>query len=175
MEPINNNNGNNTAGSHNTDSSNHDGNNGSGHNANPGHNNRMYRDHDEAIIAGVCSGIAAYYKTDVLLVRIAFIILTLFGGLGIILYIVGIAIIPPVQKTSGNTSHHLYSLAEDINRHMAQNHNSSHAILGLLIIVVGILFLIDNYFPGFGFNRLWPIILILFGLLVAFRSHPNKS
>jgi phage shock protein C len=164
MEPINNNTSGNTGGDHNADASN------SG-----GHHNRMHRDHNEAIIAGVCAGIAAYYKTDVLLVRIAFIILTLFGGLGIILYIVGIAIIPPVQNGNGNTGHHHYSLAEDINKHMAQNHNSSHAILGLFIIIVGILFLIDNYFPGFGFDRLWPVILILVGLLVAFRSHPNKS
>jgi phage shock protein C len=170
MEPINNNNtASNTAGNHSSGSESHNPNNSGGHHS------KMYRDHNEAIIAGVCSGIAAYYKTDVLLVRIAFIIFTLFGGLGIILYIVGIAVIPPVQNNPGSTGHHHYSLAEDINKHMAQNHNSSHAILGLFIIIVGILFLIDNYFPGFGFDRLWPIILILVGLLVAFRSHPNKS
>ena len=142
-------------------------------------NDQIYRNHSDKIIAGVCVGIAEYYRTDVLLVRIAFTIMAFFGGAGIILYILCVFLIPAIPGSANgsvaNSSHRRYSLAEDINQHMARNHNGSHAILGLFIIIVGALFLIDNFFPGFGFYRLWPIILILVGLIIAFRNHPNKS
>ena len=43
---------------------------------------RMYRDPDNRIIAGVCSGVAAYWRIDPWLVRVIFIILALPGGIG---------------------------------------------------------------------------------------------
>ena len=39
-------------------------------------------------VAGVCSGIGARYRIDPTLVRVAFIVATLFGGSGILLYVV---------------------------------------------------------------------------------------
>lgn len=35
----------------------------------------------------------------------------------------------------------------------------------LILIVLGVLFLLNNLYPGmFGFRRLWPVILIVIGL-----------
>jgi phage shock protein PspC (stress-responsive transcriptional regulator) len=39
-------------------------------------------------LAGVCGGIAAYMNLDATLVRAAFILLTLFSGIGLIAYLV---------------------------------------------------------------------------------------
>lgn len=39
-------------------------------------------------LAGVCGGIAAYMNIDATLVRAAFILLTLFTGIGLIAYLV---------------------------------------------------------------------------------------
>lgn len=39
-------------------------------------------------LAGVCGGIAAYMNIDATLVRAAFILLTLFTGVGLIAYLV---------------------------------------------------------------------------------------
>ncbi|MFA5155322.1 MAG: DUF2807 domain-containing protein [Patescibacteria group bacterium] len=49
---------------------------------------RLYRDTDDVIIAGVASGIAAYFGIDPVFVRLVFVILTLANGLGILAYIV---------------------------------------------------------------------------------------
>jgi phage shock protein PspC (stress-responsive transcriptional regulator) len=46
------------------------------------------------MLAGVASGIAAYTGIDVLLVRIAFAVLTFVGGAGIPLYLAGWLLIP---------------------------------------------------------------------------------
>lgn len=39
-------------------------------------------------LAGVCGGVAAYMNLDATLVRAAFILLTLFTGIGLIAYLV---------------------------------------------------------------------------------------
>ncbi|MEA1878579.1 MAG: PspC domain-containing protein [Bacteroidota bacterium] len=48
---------------------------------------RMYRDSGDKPIGGVCSGLAFYFNTDPLLIRILFII-ALFLGFGFLVYIV---------------------------------------------------------------------------------------
>ena len=50
---------------------------------------RLYRNSDDAVIAGVCSGLAAYFGVDPVIMRIIFVLATIFmAGLGIIVYIV---------------------------------------------------------------------------------------
>lgn len=49
---------------------------------------RLYRDPDDVVIAGVASGIAAYFNIDPLLIRILFIALAFANGLGVLLYLV---------------------------------------------------------------------------------------
>jgi phage shock protein C len=46
------------------------------------------------MLAGVASGIAGYFGIDALLVRIAFAVLTIVGGVGIPLYIACWLLIP---------------------------------------------------------------------------------
>ncbi len=49
---------------------------------------RLYRDGDNAIIAGVCSGLGAYFKIDPLVLRILIFALIFANGLGLIIYLV---------------------------------------------------------------------------------------
>lgn len=60
---------------------------------------RLYLVKEGALIMGVCTGIAAYFGIDVVLIRLAFIILTfLTGGMAIVAYII-LALILPRAKT----------------------------------------------------------------------------
>lgn len=45
-------------------------------------------------IAGVCGGVAKYFGLDPTLVRLAYAVLVIFGGTGILLYIICALIIP---------------------------------------------------------------------------------
>lgn len=65
---------------------------------------RLYRDEENGMIAGVCSGLAAYFNVDTIIVRLTFIVLTLIWGWGILLYII-LWIITPVAKTSSERLH----------------------------------------------------------------------
>jgi phage shock protein C len=55
---------------------------------------RLLRIRQGRVVAGVCTGFAAYFGVDVNLVRLAFGVLTVFYGLGILLYLIAWAIIP---------------------------------------------------------------------------------
>jgi phage shock protein PspC (stress-responsive transcriptional regulator) len=58
---------------------------------------RLYRLRNDRWVAGVASGLGAYLEVDANLVRLAFFILGLFGGLGVILYIVGWLLMPAID------------------------------------------------------------------------------
>ncbi|MBN1952911.1 MAG: PspC domain-containing protein [Bacteroidales bacterium] len=55
---------------------------------------RMYRDPDSRVIGGVCSGLAAYWSTDVSIIRIIFILLAIFGMFGVFIYLVLWIVLP---------------------------------------------------------------------------------
>ena len=55
---------------------------------------KLFRDKDDAIFGGVCSGIGAYYGLDAIAVRIMFILLVMLAGAPIVAYIILWAIIP---------------------------------------------------------------------------------
>ena len=62
---------------------------------------RLYRDKDDKIIGGVCSGLAAYFGIqDAIWVRIVFLILALVFGSSVIIYLVMWAIIPAAKTVS---------------------------------------------------------------------------
>ena len=61
---------------------------------NSGTTRRLFRDPDDHLIAGVCSGIANYFDMDVVWIRLAFALIVLAGGTGVILYIILWIVIP---------------------------------------------------------------------------------
>ena len=70
---------------------------------------RLERLRDERAIAGVAAGVARYLDIDVAWIRLAFVVAALFGGSGVLLYIIGWLAIPEegerdsiaVEKTGG--------------------------------------------------------------------------
>ena len=49
---------------------------------------KMYRDPDKKVVGGVAAGVAAFFGADLTLIRALFIVTAIFGGLGVILYII---------------------------------------------------------------------------------------
>jgi phage shock protein PspC (stress-responsive transcriptional regulator) len=61
---------------------------------------RLVRRTDNKLIAGVASGIADALGIEPVLVRIAFVVLTAFGGMGAWLYVLGWLVLPPHRPHS---------------------------------------------------------------------------
>ena len=55
---------------------------------------RLYKDHRDKKICGVCSGIAKYFDIDPTIVRLALVLFCLLGGSGILAYIICAIVMP---------------------------------------------------------------------------------
>ncbi|MBS1526942.1 MAG: PspC domain-containing protein [Bacteroidetes bacterium] len=61
---------------------------------NTGATRRLFRDPDDRLVAGVCAGIANYFDINPAWIRLAFTLIVLAGGAGLILYIILWAVVP---------------------------------------------------------------------------------
>ena len=55
---------------------------------------KLYRSTKDKKLAGVCGGIAEYFETVATIIRLAVVLLTLFAGMSIWLYIIAALIMP---------------------------------------------------------------------------------
>lgn len=60
---------------------------------------KFYRDPDDRIFGGVCSGMALYFGLDTLLIRVLMVILLIFGGSGFWLYLI-FWFVAPMARTA---------------------------------------------------------------------------
>lgn len=49
---------------------------------------KLTRSRTARVIAGVCGGLGEYFNIDPVIFRIAFVVLTLGGGFGVVLYLI---------------------------------------------------------------------------------------
>lgn len=127
---------------------------------------KLYRSQSDRIIGGVCGGIAEYLELDPTVVRVLWILLTLLGGSGIILYLISLFIIPnnpnqtPVPRSSGKAI----------------------TFIGGFLIILGALLFMENM-DLFDFHDLWrgirdfllPGLLILLGAYLLLRARKGES
>lgn len=66
-------------------------------------NKRLYRDASDKMVGGVCSGLANFFGMDPTVVRLAFVLLTLLGGHGVLIYLVLWLIVPLAPQAAAET------------------------------------------------------------------------
>jgi phage shock protein C len=64
------------------------------------HGKQLVRSREGRIVAGVCAGLAVYFGLDANIVRLIFAGLTVFGGVGVLLYVVAWLIVPEEGEPS---------------------------------------------------------------------------
>jgi phage shock protein C len=57
---------------------------------------KLVRSQKDRMIAGVCGGLADHFQVDPVLVRLAFVLLTIYGGAGPLVYLL-LAILMPLE------------------------------------------------------------------------------
>ncbi len=61
---------------------------------------RLYRSRENAVIGGVCGGIAEYLDVDPTIVRLIWAFSAFYGGIGILAYLVCLIVIPENRSTA---------------------------------------------------------------------------
>jgi phage shock protein C len=59
---------------------------------------KLYRSQTQRMLAGVCGGLAEYFNIDATVMRVLFLILAVFGGSGLVLYLVMWIVVPDASK-----------------------------------------------------------------------------
>jgi phage shock protein C len=65
---------------------------------------RLYRSQTDKIVGGVCAGLGKYFGIDPTIVRLIFVILTLLGASGVLIYLVLWVVVPPEPIMPGPSS-----------------------------------------------------------------------
>jgi phage shock protein C len=61
---------------------------------------KLYRSRKDRWLAGICGGIAHYFELDPTIIRVLFVLLSVFAGGGILAYIILWLIIPEEPEAS---------------------------------------------------------------------------
>lgn len=161
--------------------------------------NRLFRSSREKMIGGVCGGLAEYFEVDVTLVRLIAIITLFMGGAGIILYIAALLIIPSDQQdrpiSYGGQGDHVQDVVNEVVQNVKdtardfgadsytsssysstsystdKRHSQRGRTAGLILIVLGALFLLNQWFPvWFTLSKMWPLVLIILGAALIWKK-----
>lgn len=157
---------------------------------------QLYRSKTDRYIAGVCGGLSQYLNTDVVIIRLLFFVALILGGGGLLAYIVLWIVIPEEslnqykmesnqytvdpdgdqnQSTGFSQSEKNSTKEKDVNhsdqenKHMRKRQRDN-LTGGIILISIGVLFLIDNLVPGINFGDLWPIFLIIAGVIILVNN-----
>jgi phage shock protein PspC (stress-responsive transcriptional regulator) len=119
---------------------------------------RLERSRSDRKIAGVAGGLAQYFDLDPIIFRIGFIILTVLGGSGLLVYVAGWLILPEERKDE--------SIAAEVLRNRREK---PWALIGLgLLALAGLILLGSNDFWPSG-DGVW-IVLAVVGAIILWRQ-----
>lgn len=140
----------------------------------------LYRSETNKVIAGVAGGLGEYFDIEPTIIRILFVLMAVFGGSGLIIYLALWLIIP---SKSGNPKDSKEAIRSNIDDMKSTTESIAHNLTNpgkensrfwwaMIIIVLGFFFLMNNYglLDSFELDKLWPLILIIFGLAIILRK-----
>jgi phage shock protein C len=139
----------------------------------------LSRSRTNRIIFGVCGGLGEYFGIDPLIFRIIFLALTFGAGSGILVYLI-MALLVPIEPLAHHAieppvidrnefKRRIHELAEEFrNQH---NFHSGRNVVGVVIVVLGVLLLLSNFFPisWYSWRLFWPLVLVVLGIAVLTR------
>ena len=113
---------------------------------------RLYRRRDSRLVAGVAAGLSDHLGIDLLLLRIAFVISIVLGGLGVLIYAAFWVVVPEsdddtVRSSRSETRAQLVAFA---------------ALAAAMLLVAQLL--------GFGASLMWPAAAVATGAAILWRQ-----
>lgn len=155
---------------------------------------QLYRNSKNGIICGVCQGIGEYFEIDPTLVRVFWVLVTIFSGVfpGIVFYFILCLIVPEKKIEETKTEDQEKENTEQKKENsccsefeQSENQDSCkkdccansffsskpYFVFGLILIFFGLIFLLKNFsLVWFDFSEFWPLILILIGCIFLYKN-----
>lgn len=157
---------------------------------------RLYRSRTDSMIGGVCGGLAPYFDVDPVIVRIAFVVIAMIEGVGVVAYVIMWLVVPlepaegaeapaaaseeTVKTGAKEMAHKAKQVGEGIGQAAGRvaeragtEPDRSALVGGIVLVAIGLFFLARNLgVPVFTWMRphlIWPAILIVLGIVLLLR------
>lgn len=115
------------------------------------------------MISGVCGGLGHYLGVDPTIIRIFFVFLAFYHTLGVWVYLVMALVLPAAPA----------GYEENVEYTEVVDSSQTTKVIGGGLIMIGFLALISaldlRYLSWMRFSNLWPLTLILFGVVLLVR------
>ncbi|HEV3401008.1 MAG TPA: PspC domain-containing protein [Acidimicrobiales bacterium] len=119
---------------------------------------RLTRSSDDKVLSGLCGGLGRHFGVDPVVFRIAFVVISLAGGTGVLLYLVGWALVPS-DRTGA-------SAIEGTGR------GRTEQVLAAVLAGVGIVVLLEEVFDGRIGGVTFGMVLFALGLYLLWNRRP---
>ncbi|MFM9028549.1 MAG: PspC domain-containing protein, partial [Bacteroidota bacterium] len=136
---------------------------------------KMFRDPDDKVLGGVCSGLGAYFSIDTVWIRLAFAILFFGFGTGFMLYLILWLVIPKARTASdklrmkgepinvANIEKNIREEMEDLEKRTRKGGRTFGPFLSRLLEGVGEI--LKNILKAF--VKLFAFIFVFFGIIMS--------
>lgn len=151
---------------------------------------RLVRTSKNKMLGGVAAGLGNYFDLDPNIIRFLFIILTVFGGSGVLMYLLLWLLLPSdtsdtaggrdtMRENIGQMKATVQGFAEDIKKEVApektaeqEGKGKSQGYLGMVLVALGIGFLLINLglLDMYVVRRFWPVLLVFLGVSLLSRN-----
>jgi phage shock protein C len=140
---------------------------------------RLYRSVKDSKIGGVCGGLAEYLNTDPTLVRVLFVLFTIFHGAGLIAYIILWIAMPKRPLEAVTETKPEPSAAIPSGPVPAPPAYRSDLYIGLALIAVGAILVLWHLYWWLNFGYIIAAIFVIIGIVMIFcfgnRRCGNKN
>lgn len=137
---------------------------------------KLFRSRQSVVIAGVASGLADYLDVDPTLVRLLWVFTGLLAPeIGVILYLIAWVLVPQEPAIPD------YIETEQVDGAWRSQESPEEGpdterqkTFGIILVVIGLVFLARRIIPNFVFAWTWPLVLIAFGIYLLFQERRGK-
>src|SRR6478752_10266308 len=124
---------------------------------------RPRRSRNDRIVAGVAGGLARMLRVDPILIRVAFVVLALFGGSGILLYALGWLLLPSDSDE--------VSAGESL---LGRGRSRTSPVLAVVLAIVVIVGLLSTFSPSWGLP-FFPALIVALVIGVLLMRHRGRT
>jgi phage shock protein PspC (stress-responsive transcriptional regulator) len=131
---------------------------------------RLYRSTSDRTLGGVAGGLARYLEIDPLFVRLAFAVMGLMNGIGVLIYGIMWLVVPDETMRELSGEEVIRANIEDFKQQVLrlgtrlQSGSQGGTLVAFLLIGVGVWYLVRNLFPAIPAGVIWPVALIGLGV-----------
>lgn len=143
---------------------------------------KLVRSRTDYMLGGVCGGLGKYFKIDPVFIRLVFVLITLAGGSGVLIYFILWIVMPREDKLDTQQTNldgaelgrRANLMGEEIGQVASQPNTRTLQFIGIGLVVAGLYYILQNLnIPWLNWINsvlVWPVLLIVGGAFLLLRA-----